>query len=188
MACSPCIGNLGMHVAHCPLLFLTASRYHSGLQVGNAVAPPMARMLGRCLLEALTGPFQSFGTKEDSAVIRIVDPEMAEAYTEASRLGLRAVSEEDGRDSANLEARRIKWERELASKAAQLAKEEAELRQAVRGALTATERWARAQADRGGKSGMASLNALAVGGKTGIRFADRHAPPAKKAKRAFSAT
>ncbi len=51
------------------------------MQIGNAVAPPMARKLGLCVLWALaaTPANTTFhGTAEDEAVIHIKDPEMEE--------------------------------------------------------------------------------------------------------------
>lgn len=81
-------------------------------QVGNAVAPPMARKLGLCLLTALLKPFEYEGTSSGTPVIRVPDPEMDEAYAEAKRLGLKSVSEEDGTDAMLLELRLAKAERD----------------------------------------------------------------------------
>ncbi len=75
------------------------SRY---MQVGNAVAPPMAKKLGLCVISALTMPFGGYGTKEDACVIHIKDSDMEEAYAEARRLGLKSYCEEDGSDAQAL--------------------------------------------------------------------------------------
>ena len=50
------------------------------VQIGNAVAPPMARKLGLCIIAALTRPFTGHGTREDEHVIAVRDAEMDEVH------------------------------------------------------------------------------------------------------------
>ena len=48
------------------------------VQIGNAVAPPMARKLGLCIIVSLTQPFTGHGTREDEHVTAVRDAEMDE--------------------------------------------------------------------------------------------------------------
>ncbi|GAX80751.1 hypothetical protein CEUSTIGMA_g8186.t1 [Chlamydomonas eustigma] len=107
-------------------------------QIGNAVAPPMARKLGLCILTSLMGPFRAYGTKEDEAIIAVRDPEMDEAYTEAHRRGLKSVSEEDGSDAAALQVRISKAQKEDAKMDLVRKKEAALVALSVGSALTAS--------------------------------------------------
>lgn len=87
-----------------------ASRY---AQIGNAVAPPLARKLGLALIHSLTidrSKTTFHGTKEDESVVAVRDPEMDAAYDKAKRLGLKSYSEEHGQDEKELMERIAKFE------------------------------------------------------------------------------
>ena len=86
------------------------SRY---AQIGNAVAPPVARKIGLALIYSLTiDPAKAtfHGTKEDESVVAVRDPEMDQAYNEARRLGLKSYSEEHGQDQKELKERIARFE------------------------------------------------------------------------------
>ena len=86
------------------------SRY---AQIGNAVAPPVARKLGLALIYSLTvNPAKTtfHGTMEDESVVAVRDPEMDAAYDEAKRLGLQSYAEEHALDEKELSERIAKFE------------------------------------------------------------------------------
>ena len=60
-------------------------------QIGNAVAPPVAAALGRCLILAASGQLDT-----PDHVIRTVDEDMIEVLTEAKKSGLQFYREELG--------------------------------------------------------------------------------------------
>jgi hypothetical protein len=87
-----------------------SSRY---AQIGNAVAPPVARKLGLALIYSLTvDPAKTtfHGTMEDESVVAVRDPEMDAAYDEAKRLGLQSYAEEHGLDEKELSERIARFE------------------------------------------------------------------------------
>ncbi|KAG1677047.1 hypothetical protein FOA52_001217 [Chlamydomonas sp. UWO 241] len=139
------------------------------MQVGNAVAPPMARHLGLCIIAALLRPFDSYGTAEDTAVIRVTDPEMAEAYAESARLGLKSVLEEDGTDARIMAERLEKMEKEHRGKDAERAREQAIIAAAVGDCLTAAQaaRMAKATMAAAASNGGMKRASAAVSGAAG---------------------
>lgn len=64
---------------------------HRYKQIGNAVAPPVASALGRCLLLTASGKLDT-----SDAVVRVPDAEMVEVLTEAQKQGLRFYADEIG--------------------------------------------------------------------------------------------
>ncbi len=83
-----------------------------------------------------------------SLVIVAPLPHLSQAYEKAKQFGLRCYSEEDGSDEAALEARLATAERDAKMAARDRDNEEAAVRRAVQGALTAAEAFQKSRGER----------------------------------------